>query len=52
MPLAAAAAAAAALLLCQVLIKIFNLNRHKTAVWRPMHSAGICMRLAALHYYK
>jgi hypothetical protein len=41
------------LLACaQVLIKVYNSHRHKTAVWRPMHSAGILMRMGALLYYR
>ncbi|WIA21397.1 hypothetical protein OEZ85_000613 [Tetradesmus obliquus] len=36
----------------QGLARIYSSSRHKSAVWRPIHSAGILMRLAALQYYR
>jgi hypothetical protein len=33
-------------------MKIYNSHRHKTAVWRPIHSAGCLMRLGGLAYYR
>lgn len=35
-----------------VLERLYQEHRHKTSVWRPVHSAGILMRVAALQYYR
>uniref|UniRef100_A0A383VSK9 Uncharacterized protein n=1 Tax=Tetradesmus obliquus TaxID=3088 RepID=A0A383VSK9_TETOB len=36
----------------QGLARVYSSSRHKSAVWRPIHAAGILMRLAALQYYR
>lgn len=41
-----------AVMLLQALIRLYTNNRHKNNVWRPIHSAGILMRVGALQYYR